>query len=149
MSDSLTTDQEAEAKELEAKIRRAVDHEIVALARLLVSKSDRELFGHTEFQVRDLLLRVGAKAYQEHLREKKRLRRLGHRLPKLQAKSRVPGLPAAEPLEHSRSHRAAPRLLLLPSLWRRFSLGSTRWPDGQTPDACCGRTDHLGRDRQQ
>jgi hypothetical protein len=71
MSDSLTTDQEAEAKELEAKIRRAVDHEIVALARLLVSKSDRELFGHTEFQVRDLLLRVGAKAYQEHLREKK------------------------------------------------------------------------------
>jgi parvulin-like peptidyl-prolyl isomerase len=71
MSDSLTTDQEAEAKELEARIRHAVDHEIVALARLLVSKSDRELFGHTEFQVRDVLLRAGAKAYEEYLREKK------------------------------------------------------------------------------
>jgi hypothetical protein len=37
----------------------------------MVSKSDRELFGLTEFHVRDLVLRVGAKAYEEHLREKK------------------------------------------------------------------------------
>jgi hypothetical protein len=29
------------------------------------------LFGATEFQVRDLVLRMGAKAYGEHLREKK------------------------------------------------------------------------------
>jgi parvulin-like peptidyl-prolyl isomerase len=71
MSDSLTTDQEAEAKELEAKIRRVVDQEIISLARLLVSKSDRDLFGQTEFHVRDLLLRAGAKAYEEYLREKK------------------------------------------------------------------------------
>jgi hypothetical protein len=72
MSDvSLSAGQESEAKELEVKIRLAMDHEIVSLARLLVSKSDRELFGQTEFQVRDLLLRAGAKAYEEHLREKK------------------------------------------------------------------------------
>jgi hypothetical protein len=37
----------------------------------MVSKSDRELFGLTEFQVRDIVLRIGAKVYQEHLREKK------------------------------------------------------------------------------
>jgi hypothetical protein len=41
------------------------------LARLLVSKSENDLFGDTEFQVRDLVLRVGVKAFQEHLREKK------------------------------------------------------------------------------
>ena len=67
----LTTKQEAEAKALEAKIQTAVQKEIADLARLMVSKSDRELFGLTEFQVRDIVLRIGAKVYQEHLREKK------------------------------------------------------------------------------
>jgi hypothetical protein len=68
---SLTPEQELEAKQLEAKIRLAIDKEVAALANLLVSKSDRDLFGQTEFQVRDLVLRIGAKAYEEHLREKK------------------------------------------------------------------------------
>jgi hypothetical protein len=63
--------QELEAKRLEAKIRLAVEQEISALARLLVSKSDDELFGQTEFQVRDLVLQMGAKAFQEYLSEKK------------------------------------------------------------------------------
>ena len=67
----LTEAQELEAKLLEEKIRRAVDQEISQLARLLVSRSEHELFGPTEFQVRDLVLRVGAKAFQEHLSEKK------------------------------------------------------------------------------
>jgi hypothetical protein len=67
----LSEEQEREAKLLEAKIRVAVDKEIADLARLLVSKSQSNLFGETEFQVRDLVLRVGAKAFQEHLREKK------------------------------------------------------------------------------
>jgi hypothetical protein len=67
----LSEEQEREALLLEAKIRTAVEQEIAALARLLVSKSENELFGETEFQVRDLVLRVGVKAFQEHLREKK------------------------------------------------------------------------------
>jgi len=50
----LTAEQEAEAKRLEATIREAVDQEIASLARLLVSTSDQELFGQTEFQIRDL-----------------------------------------------------------------------------------------------
>jgi hypothetical protein len=68
---TLSPEQEAEAKILEAKIQKAIQTEIADLARLIVSKSDRELFGRTEFQVRDLVLRVGAKVYEEHLREKK------------------------------------------------------------------------------
>lgn len=71
LSAALSPEQEAEAKILEAKIQTAIQAEIADLARLMVSKSDRELFGLTEFQVRDLVLRVGAKVYQEHLREKK------------------------------------------------------------------------------
>ena len=67
----LSTEQEVEAKALEAKIQVAVQREIADLARLMVSKSDRELFGLTEFQVRDIVLRIGAKVYQVHLREKK------------------------------------------------------------------------------
>src|SRR5438132_13341645 len=66
----LSEEQEREAKLLEARIRLAVDQEITDLARLLVSKSENDLFGETEFQVRDLVLRVGVKAFQEHLREK-------------------------------------------------------------------------------
>ena len=67
----LSAEQEQEAKLLEAKIRLAVDQEIAALARLLVSKSENELFGQSEFQVRDLVLRMGAHAFEQHLRGKK------------------------------------------------------------------------------
>jgi hypothetical protein len=68
---SLTPEQELEAKELEAKIRLAIEKEVGALAKLLASKADRDLFGQTEFDVRELVLRSGAKAYEERLREKK------------------------------------------------------------------------------
>lgn len=68
---ALSEGQEREAKVLEAKIRAAVDHEIADLARLLVSTSEADLFGPSEFQVRDLVLRVGAQAYEQHLRGKK------------------------------------------------------------------------------
>ena len=67
----LTLEQETEAKNLESKISVAIAKEVADLARLLVSKDDKDLFGATEFQVRDLVLRIGAKAYSEHLREKK------------------------------------------------------------------------------
>jgi hypothetical protein len=67
----LSEEQEREAKLLEAKIRLAVEQEISDLARLLVSKSENELFGQTEFQIRELVLRVGAQAFEEHLRGKK------------------------------------------------------------------------------
>ena len=67
----LNAEQENEAKALEDKIRIAIDREVTSLARLLASKEDKELFGKTEFEVRDLVLKIGAKAYEERLREKK------------------------------------------------------------------------------
>jgi hypothetical protein len=68
---TLTAEQEKEAEVLERKIRVAIEREVRSLARLLASRDDRDLFGKTEFEVRELVLRMGAKAYEERLREKK------------------------------------------------------------------------------
>jgi hypothetical protein len=62
---------EAEAQALAARIRELADEELVQMARLLVSKPEHEVFGDTEFELRDLVLKVGAKALEEHLRLKK------------------------------------------------------------------------------
>jgi len=67
----LTPEQEAQAQALVQRLRAEADDELLALARLLVSKPEHELFGQTEFQVRDLVHRLGAKAYEIHLAEKK------------------------------------------------------------------------------
>jgi len=67
----LSIEQEREAKILEDKIRVAIEQEVSSLARLLASKDDKDLFGKTEFEIRDLVLKIGAKAYEERLREKK------------------------------------------------------------------------------
>jgi hypothetical protein len=68
----LSAELEAEAQALVAQLREQADEELLALARLLVSKEDRELFGDTEFQVRDVVHRIGAKAYTAHLAGKKK-----------------------------------------------------------------------------
>jgi hypothetical protein len=68
---TLSPEQEAQAEALVQRLRPAVDDELRALARLLVSKPEHELFGQTEFQVRDLVHRLGTKAYEVHLAEKK------------------------------------------------------------------------------
>jgi hypothetical protein len=68
---ALTPEQEKEAKILEDKIRLAINKEVTAMARLLASREDKDLFGKTEFEVRDLVLKIGAKAYEALLRGKK------------------------------------------------------------------------------
>ena len=68
---SLSSEQEAEAHALAERLRELADEEFLQMARLLVSKPDREIFGDTEFQLRDILLKVGAKGLEEHLRQKK------------------------------------------------------------------------------
>lgn len=68
---SLTVEQEAEAQRLAQEIQKESQADILALARLLVSKRESEIFGETEFQARDVVHRVAAKAFEVHLREKK------------------------------------------------------------------------------
>jgi len=67
----LSPEQEQQAQALAARLRTAVDGDILELARLLVSKPEHEVFGQTEFQVRDIVHHLGATAMQTHLAEKK------------------------------------------------------------------------------
>jgi hypothetical protein len=67
----LAPELEAKAQELLGRIRSQADEELLALARLLVSKEDHELFGDTEFEARAIVHRIGAKAFETHLAEKK------------------------------------------------------------------------------
>jgi len=67
----LAPELEAKARELVNRLRPQAEEDLLALARLLVGKEDRELFGETEFAVRDLVHGLGAKAYAAHLAEKK------------------------------------------------------------------------------
>ena len=61
---ALTAEQETEAQHLAREFQEAAADELLQMARLLVAKDDRHLFGQTEFDLRALLLRVGAKVYE-------------------------------------------------------------------------------------
>jgi len=69
---NLTPDQEAEARRIYDALKTAADADLLALARLLASKPDSQIFGATEFQVRDLVHQIGAKAVQTVLEGRKK-----------------------------------------------------------------------------
>jgi hypothetical protein len=68
---TLTPEQEVEAQVLADALTRATAEEFLTLARLLVSKSTHQVFGQTEFDLRDQVHRLGAKALELYLAEKK------------------------------------------------------------------------------
>jgi hypothetical protein len=68
---TLTTEQEAQAQDLATRITEAIAVDVLRVARLLVSKDTRHTFGQTELQLRDLVHRAGAKALEISLLQKK------------------------------------------------------------------------------
>ena len=64
----LTPDQQAEADRIYQALCQAADQDLRALAELLASRPDGQLFGATEFAVRDAAHRIGAKAIEAALR---------------------------------------------------------------------------------
>jgi len=70
MNKPLPDVQEEEAQQLAEAIAEAASEEFLQLARQLVAAGCSP-FGKTEFTIRDILLKVGAKAYQQHLEQKK------------------------------------------------------------------------------
>jgi hypothetical protein len=68
----LTVEQEAEAAQIEDILLGAARAELRQVARLLASKANRELFGPTEFLVRGALHRLGARAFDAALSERKK-----------------------------------------------------------------------------
>jgi len=71
MKESLSAAQEEEAQKLAQAIAHAAHEDLLAIARTLVATDTTSLFGTTEFKVRDIVLSVAAKAYQQHLEQKK------------------------------------------------------------------------------
>ena len=71
-SPALTAEQEAEAQRLAETIAVKTKDELLRITRLLVSKKDHELFGETEFQVRDLVHKIGAQAIETAVNERKK-----------------------------------------------------------------------------
>jgi hypothetical protein len=68
----LTPEQQAEAERIHAAMLQAADADLRELAELLATKDDRTAFGTTEFTVRDIVLRVGAKAVEAALAGQKK-----------------------------------------------------------------------------
>ena len=68
----LTPEQEAEAQRLYDLMHQAFLDEARHIARLLASKDDAHLLGRTEFDVRDAVHRLGARAVQAALEARKK-----------------------------------------------------------------------------
>lgn len=68
----LTAEQEAEAQRLAQILLEKTKQEVLKITRLLVSKADRDLLGETEFQVRDIVHRIGAQAIETAVNERKK-----------------------------------------------------------------------------
>jgi hypothetical protein len=68
----LTPDQEAEAQRIFIVLKQTAEVDLLALARLLAGKADGEIFGKTEFEVRDRVHAIGAKAIESVLAGRKK-----------------------------------------------------------------------------
>lgn len=60
----LNDEQQAEARRIHERLRPLYDEELVRMACILASKGDRELFGKTEYELRDRVHRLGAKTLE-------------------------------------------------------------------------------------
>ena len=68
----LSEEQEAEAACIEDILNASSRATVHYVARLLASKSNRELLGETEFQIRDAVHRLGAEGVDAALAERKK-----------------------------------------------------------------------------
>lgn len=68
----LTPDQRADADRIHAALVAAAATDLRELAELLATTDDRTAFGATEFAVRDIVHRVGAKALEAALAGRKK-----------------------------------------------------------------------------
>jgi hypothetical protein len=70
--DHLPHDQAQRAQQLFESLKAATEADLHAIAELLASQPDHQLFGATEFPLRDLVHRLGAKALQTAAEQRKK-----------------------------------------------------------------------------
>ena len=68
----LPEDQARRAEQLLESLKASTEHDLRAIAELLASRPDEQLFGQTEFLLRDLAHRLGAKALQTAAEQRKK-----------------------------------------------------------------------------
>jgi hypothetical protein len=68
----LTPEQEAEAQRLADIVLQKTKEEALQMARLLVSKPDRELLGAVEFEIRERVHKIGALAIETAVNQRKK-----------------------------------------------------------------------------
>jgi hypothetical protein len=68
----LTPEQRDEADRIKRRLLAAVEDEVQGIAELLASKPDGQLLGAAEFQVRDRVHTIGARAIEAALDERKK-----------------------------------------------------------------------------
>jgi hypothetical protein len=72
LTPDLTPEQAEAADRIFQSLRQAVETDLRCLAALLASKPDSQLLGQTEFEVRDRVHKIGAKAIETALDERKK-----------------------------------------------------------------------------
>jgi hypothetical protein len=72
MAEPLTPDQQALADRIHATLVQATAADLRQIAELLAAKSDGDLLGRTEFDLRDRALKIGAAALEAALAERKK-----------------------------------------------------------------------------
>jgi hypothetical protein len=70
--DGMTPEQFAEAQRVFEISQKAAQDELWRMACLTSTKEDGEMLGETEFQMRDILLRIGANAIQAAVNERRK-----------------------------------------------------------------------------
>jgi Family of unknown function (DUF6444) len=68
----LTPEQQAEAQRISEILMETARREVQDIAELLAAKPDHQLLGKTEFEVRDRVHKIGAKALETALNERKK-----------------------------------------------------------------------------
>jgi hypothetical protein len=68
----LTAEQHVDAQHFRELMLEAAAADLTELAELLATKTDATMLGETEFRVRDIVHRVGAKAIETALAERKK-----------------------------------------------------------------------------
>jgi hypothetical protein len=62
--DCVAADERTEVDRVKGLVTKAIEGDVEEIARLMVSKGDGELFGKTEFQLRDLVHGLGSHALE-------------------------------------------------------------------------------------
>ena len=68
----LPQEQAQRAEQLFESLKASTEHDLRAIAEVLASKSDDQLFGATEYQLRDMVHRLGAQALQAAAEQRKK-----------------------------------------------------------------------------